>query len=106
MKMHRSSLNIVEGENNMNTDLECLAARLAQVEDDNYALQADNAAQQAQFARERRRYRLQVALALCCIVGALLISPANRRAFADPGNGLSERVTAVEAKVTVLQSAS
>ncbi len=80
----------------MNTELEALKHKIEQLE--------------AGLDRERRRLRIQTALALCAVIGAILISPANRAAMAQ-GYGttlqqLLNRITAVENKTRFVSIAA
>jgi len=67
----------------MNTEIQTLEARLKQLEQDNTQIKQDNAQIKAQFRNERRRFRAQMGLAFCVVVGAIVISPANRSAIAQ-----------------------
>jgi hypothetical protein len=92
----------------MNTELSTLHARLEQMEQDNTALRTHFDTERQQNRRERRRLRIQAGLAFVALVGAILISPANRQAIAQ-GYGttlaqLAARMNVVENK-TRFQSA-
>lgn len=75
----------------MKEDLSGLRTRLEELEQ-----RTEQA--EARFRAAERRLRLQGGLALCALVGAILVSPANRAAIADAGNGIAQRVAALEQK--------
>lgn len=81
----------------MNEDVRVLTARLEQLEQDNAALRW-------QLLRDCRRYRVRGLLAVCTVVAAILIAPANRVALAQAGNGIAQRVAALESEVAALQA--
>src|SRR5579872_3896337 len=93
--LRRDAHPIIGGEQNVNTDVQTLASRVEQLE-------RNNADLRTQFRHERRRFRVLGGFAMTAVVGAILVSPANRAALAQ-GYGttlqqLLNRVTAVETK--------
>ena len=92
----------------MTTELSSLQVRLELLEHDNAALRTHFDTERQQSRCERRRLRIQAGMAFLALIGAILVSPANRAAIAQ-GYGvtvsaLNTRLMAVEAK-TKFQSA-
>src|SRR5436305_1037222 len=81
--------------NEENTGLTDLQARCAQLEQRYQQIEARS-------RNERRRFKVQMGLALVAVMGAILVSPSNRAAIAQTTgltlDQLNTRLTAVENK--------
>jgi hypothetical protein len=94
----------------MTPELIALTARLERIEQDNATVKADNLRLRAQFGQVQRKLKVQIGLALVALVGAILLSPANRSAIAQ-GYGvtlanLNTRLSAAEAKTRYMTTDS
>ena len=94
----------------MTAELIALTARLERIEQDNATVKADNLRLRVQFGQAQRKLKVQIGLALVALVGAILLSPANRSAIAQ-GYGvtlanLNTRLSAAEAKTRYMTTDS
>src|SRR5579871_6983259 len=86
------------------TRLESIEQESTQLKQANTRIEQKYVQLAAQSKNERRRYRVQMGLALTAVAGALFLSPGNRAALAQAGTDLATRVAALEAKTQFMSA--